>query len=124
MAPETYLGMKRIQAKTQTEDKKMGKNRIRTMLALTLALAMVLTGVPGAFADVERYLGKCRFSDCRHQSEPGCAIRAALESGELDPAHWNNYLKLQAETQDSKTMLRRKREWSKSVAMKNKQRKF
>ena len=81
-------------------------------------------GLTGAFADVERYLGKCRFSDCRHQSEPGCAIRAALESGELDEAHWKSYLKLQAETEDREMMLRRKREWSKGVAKKNKQRKI
>ena len=32
-----------------------------------------------AFSDVESYFGQCKFSDCRHQTEPGCAIRAAVE---------------------------------------------
>ena len=35
------------------------------------------SGLSDAFADVERFLGKCRFSDCRHDREPGCAIKAA-----------------------------------------------
>lgn len=48
-------------------------------------------GISATFPDVERHLGKCRFSDCRHTTEPGCAIRAAIESGELDPARWEAY---------------------------------
>ena len=79
-------------------------------------------GLESAFADVERYLGKCRFSDCRHEREPGCAIRAAIETGELDAARWENYRKLQAEAVDRDEMLRRKREWAKSVAKYNRQR--
>ena len=44
----------------------------------------VSEGLSDAFADVERFMGKCRFSDCRHQREPGCAIKAAIAAGELD----------------------------------------
>jgi ribosome biogenesis GTPase len=50
-----------------------------------------------AFGDVEALAARCRFADCRHGSEPGCAVRAALEAGTLDPARWDSYLKLQRE---------------------------
>jgi ribosome biogenesis GTPase len=39
----------------------------------------------------------CRFSDCGHQDEPGCAVRAALEDGTLDPDRLRSYRKLQRE---------------------------
>jgi ribosome biogenesis GTPase len=42
-------------------------------------------GVEDAFPDVAAFAGQCRFRDCAHESEPGCAVRAAIESGELDP---------------------------------------
>jgi ribosome biogenesis GTPase / thiamine phosphate phosphatase len=48
------------------------------------------------FADIAA-LPHCRFSDCSHGSEPGCAVRAALESGALSEARWRAYLKLQRE---------------------------
>ena len=80
-------------------------------------------GLEDAFADVERYLGKCRFSDCRHEREPGCAIRAAIAAGELDAARWESYRKLKAESADREELLRRKREWSKDVARASRQRK-
>ena len=80
-------------------------------------------GLSETFTDVERFLGKCRFSDCRHQGEPGCAIRAAIEAGELDTGRWENYQKLSEEAVDKAEMLRRKNEWHKSVARSAKQRK-
>jgi ribosome biogenesis GTPase len=55
-------------------------------------------GVSATFADVEAVMVRCRFSDCGHESEPGCAVRAALEAGELDPGRWRSYRKLQRET--------------------------
>jgi ribosome biogenesis GTPase len=45
-------------------------------------------GVAAAFADVEALAAGCRFSDCRHETEPGCAVRAAIAAGEPDPARW------------------------------------
>ncbi len=74
------------------------------------------TGLVEAFSDVEAYLGRCRFSDCSHTSEPGCAVRAAIEAGELDPGRWERYQKLKEESVDKDELLRRKREWSKGVA--------
>ena len=87
-----------------------------------LGMWEISEGLEDAFADVERYLGRCRFSDCRHEREPGCAIRAALASGELDPARWESYQKLRSEAVDREELLRRKREWSKGIAKWNKQR--
>lgn len=54
-------------------------------------------GLATAFDDVERVASSCRFSDCWHQSEPGCAVRAAIASGELDRARFDAYEKLQRE---------------------------
>ncbi|MBR2048103.1 MAG: ribosome small subunit-dependent GTPase A [Oscillospiraceae bacterium] len=83
----------------------------------------VAEGLGDAFADVESYLGKCRFSDCRHESEPGCAIKAAIASGALDMARWESYQQLKEEAVDRDELMRRKREWSKGVAKFTKQRK-
>jgi ribosome biogenesis GTPase len=54
-------------------------------------------GVGATFADVERLAASCRFADCRHGSEPGCAIRAGLADGSLDEGRWRSYGKLQRE---------------------------
>lgn len=80
-------------------------------------------GLGDAFADVETYIGKCRFSDCRHEREPGCAIKAAIASGELDASRWESYRKLKEEAVSKEEMLRRKNEWHKSIAKFTKQRK-
>ena len=48
-------------------------------------------GVERAFEDVERFAAECRFRDCQHEVEPGCAVRAAVEAGELDEARVANY---------------------------------
>lgn len=54
-------------------------------------------GLNQNFSDIEQLALKCRFSDCQHQTEPGCAIIAALDSDELSQERWNSYLKLAAE---------------------------
>jgi ribosome biogenesis GTPase len=54
-------------------------------------------GMEQMFGDVEELAGLCRFSDCAHQQEPGCAVQAALADGTLEDRRWNNYLKLQRE---------------------------
>lgn len=51
----------------------------------------------GGFDDVEALAAGCRFSDCAHRAEPGCAIRAALEDGSLEPVRLAHYQKLQDE---------------------------
>jgi ribosome biogenesis GTPase len=54
-------------------------------------------GLGETFADVEELAAKCRFNDCAHRSEPGCAVRAALDDGTLDLGRWTSYKKLQRE---------------------------
>jgi ribosome biogenesis GTPase len=51
----------------------------------------------GGFEDIEALVTQCRFNDCRHVSEPGCAVRAALAVGTLDAARYANYRKLGGE---------------------------
>ena len=83
----------------------------------------VSEGLSDAFSDVEAFLGRCRFSDCKHEKEPGCAIKAAIAAGELDLSRWESYQKLREEAVDKAEMLRRKSEWSKGVAKFSRQRK-
>ena len=47
-----------------------------------------------AFPDFGSYIGNCRFDDCSHRREPDCAVRAALESGAIQPTRYDSYLKL------------------------------
>jgi ribosome biogenesis GTPase len=54
-------------------------------------------GLSRAFADIEALAARCKFRDCSHRVEPGCAVRAAIEAGELDEARFEHYLRLDAE---------------------------
>jgi ribosome biogenesis GTPase len=54
-------------------------------------------GIEEAFDDVTGLFAGCKFSDCAHDREPGCAVRAALDDGSLAADRWESYLKLQAE---------------------------
>lgn len=54
-------------------------------------------GVDGTFSDIEMLARQCRFRDCQHQSEPGCAVQVALDNGDLSRARLNSYRKLQRE---------------------------
>lgn len=75
------------------------------------------SGVSEAFEDVEALAAQCRFSDCGHANEPGCAVRAAIESGDLPAERWLAYQKLQAELafekrkEDPREALANKRLW-------------
>jgi ribosome biogenesis GTPase len=57
-------------------------------------------GLDAAFADVVELMARCRFADCTHESEPGCAVREALATGELSPERWASYRSLQQELAD------------------------
>ena len=52
------------------------------------------SGVAQVFADIDLLAAQCRFGDCRHEAEPGCAVLAALRAGTLDPARVENWRKL------------------------------
>ena len=62
-----------------------------------LQLADVKDGLDALFADIVALAESCRFADCRHESEPGCAVRAAVEAGTLDPDRLRRQRKLAAE---------------------------
>ncbi len=52
-----------------------------------------------SFADIETLAEQCRFSDCSHDREPGCAVKSAVEAGRIDEGRYLNYLKLRKELQ-------------------------
>jgi ribosome biogenesis GTPase len=54
-------------------------------------------GIQQTFEDVESLASRCRFRDCTHDSEPGCAVREAIETGSLDARRFGSYVKLQRE---------------------------
>jgi len=56
-------------------------------------------GLDRAFADVVELAGRCRFGDCRHEAEPGCAVAAALADGSLSPRRLANWRKLRREVE-------------------------
>jgi ribosome small subunit-dependent GTPase A len=62
-----------------------------------LALYDDADGVDTAYADVVALATECRFRDCAHRTEPGCAVAAAIDDGRLDPARFTAWRKLQAE---------------------------
>ena len=62
-----------------------------------LGLADAEGGLAGAFADIEEIAKDCRFVDCGHENEPGCAVTRALEEGTLDRDRFANYLKMKRE---------------------------
>jgi ribosome biogenesis GTPase len=55
-------------------------------------------GLPGGWSAVADLASGCRFRDCTHGDEPGCAVREAVESGAMDPGHLDHYIKLKAES--------------------------
>jgi ribosome biogenesis GTPase len=80
-------------------------------------------GLEEAFADVTELFEHCRFSDCRHESEPGCAVKEALANGSLEPERWESYLKLQRELEhlerrlDKRAQSEQRKRWRAISAM-------
>lgn len=84
----------------------------------------VTEGLSEAFADVERFIGHCRFRDCKHENEPGCAVRKAIENGELDVSRFESYKKLKDEAKFSDSDYKKqKQEWEKSLRIGDRKRK-
>ena len=84
-------------------------------------------GLANLFEDIEELALGCRFTDCAHNTEPGCAIKAAIADGTLDVARFNSYRKLQRELRaiaakgDARIRLEERRKW-KQIAMAGKTR--
>ncbi len=66
-------------------------------------------GLESLFTDVLEHLGRCRFNDCSHQQEPGCAVREAIASGVLDERRWRSYQALMEEqSRNARSMAQRR----------------
>ena len=79
-------------------------------------------GIDTAFADIEELAEACRFRDCTHSGEPGCAVCQAIAEGTLSQSRWQSYLKLTAENsyaQDSESYLAAKEKKFKDIAKYN-----
>lgn len=80
-----------------------------------LQLWLEAGGLAHAFDDIELLAQQCRFADCLHDQEPGCAVKQAIVDGTLDQRRWENYLKMKDEQehllqrQDSKVKLDEKK---------------
>jgi len=81
-------------------------------------------GISVGFPDVEELFAKCRFSDCRHQTEPGCAVLSALSDGSLPRERWERYLAQKRENQfveNRSSYMREKQVFMKDIAQFSKQ---
>jgi ribosome biogenesis GTPase / thiamine phosphate phosphatase len=105
LAGEELLATKEVR-----EEDHAGRHTTTHRELIILAAGGVILDTPGirelqlwdadleqTFADVEEIAQNCRFSDCNHDQEPGCAIRAALADGSLSEERWQSYVKLQRE---------------------------
>lgn len=84
----------------------------------------VSSGLAEAFVDIERIIEQCKFADCSHATEPGCAVRAAIDQGELTASRWESYIQIKREAQfvdEKSTALRQKEAWHKEIAKFQKQ---
>lgn len=87
----------------------------------TLSLWEADTGMEAMFGDVEELTQQCRFHDCKHQNELGCAVSEALETGKLEMNRWKSWLKLQKELvhleakKEGKLKLQEK-QWGRQIA--------
>jgi ribosome biogenesis GTPase len=90
-----------------------------------LTLWSAADDLSGSFADIEALAQRCRFPDCQHQGQRGCAIGAALENGELEEARLHSFFKLQRELlyqEQRKQQMGEKLQKSKQIARAMRQR--
>ncbi|WCE05355.1 ribosome small subunit-dependent GTPase A [Pseudoxanthomonas sp. JBR18] len=108
----TLLGIERMKTGAVRETDSRGRHTTTHRALIPLPSGACLIDTPGmrelkptgeedlaegGFADIEALAAQCRFRDCAHQGEPGCAVQAAIEADVLDPGRLANYLKLQEE---------------------------
>lgn len=82
-----------------------------------LGLVDAERGVSDAFSDIEALMSRCKFRDCSHGREPGCAIQQALKRGELDKKRWKMYQSLMDESKqntDQRAIAIRRKQLNKS----------
>lgn len=122
------LGFERMSANAVRESDSRGRHTTTHRELIELPGGAFLIDTPGmrelqlwvdeeavasSFSEIEKLSRQCRYADCRHESEPGCAVIAAVERGEIDPARLGNLHKLRKEAQwlaaESDSLLRRAR---------------
>jgi ribosome biogenesis GTPase len=72
-------------------------------------------GIATTFADIEAFAEQCKFTDCQHQAEPGCAVQRAIVAGDLDQRRLDNYLKLLREEAFNSASLAERRSSDKAL---------
>lgn len=85
-----------------------------------LGIWNVSEGLDDAFSDVDKFAQRCKFRNCRHENEPGCAVREAIENGELSMSRFESYKKIKAEAEYSGNAAdyrRQKEQFFKSIAI-------
>ncbi|MBR6006159.1 MAG: GTPase RsgA, partial [Clostridia bacterium] len=85
-----------------------------------IGLSEAEEGIARTFSDIAELESRCRFSNCRHESEPGCAVKAAITSGELTRERLELYRSLGKENADHRA---RKKDISRSIKEYKKNRK-
>jgi ribosome biogenesis GTPase len=107
----TLLGVEKMKTGEVRESDDRGRHTTTHRALIALPSGACLIDTPGmrelkptgeeavadSFADVEELAIRCKFRDCRHASEPGCAVRAAIEAGTLSYERFASYLKLGGE---------------------------
>ena len=124
------LGAERQKTGAIREDDAKGRHTTTHRSLLSLANGSLLLDSPGirelglidvgasistVFEEIDALSQQCRFSDCNHDREPGCAVRAALESGALDPRRFKSYTKLLAEQERNGATLAERRRKDKAT---------
>ena len=80
-----------------------------------LQLADVKTGLDDVFAEISELAEVCKFSDCQHENEPGCAIQRAISSGEIDQARLLRWRKLVREDEFNSASIAQRRATDKAL---------
>jgi ribosome biogenesis GTPase / thiamine phosphate phosphatase len=106
------LGAGELATQEVREQDSRGRHTTTARMLVRLANGSFLMDTPGmrelgvvagedalslGFPEIDAYSAQCRFGDCGHGEEPGCAVRAALQAGEISEARWASYVKLQSE---------------------------
>jgi|TARA_B100000315_G_scaffold127118_1_gene116928 ribosome biogenesis GTPase len=126
----TLLGKEQQSTSGIREDDDKGRHTTTRRSLISLGAKGVILDTPGmreiqmadckegiaiTFADIEGLVGQCKFGDCQHHSEPGCAVQQAISSGELEQRRLTNYLKLLREESFNSAMLSERRSSDKAL---------
>ena len=85
-----------------------------------VGMANTEAGIDDTFSDIVELESRCRFSNCRHDTEPGCAVKAAIESGELSAERYNLYKNLGRENTSNHAFKKEISKWAKAYKKSNK----